>query len=446
MSDTGEPSATKRARALARSGDRPPRGPASSEDRIHLLRRLAGRIAGAKTPKDACTAAAEVLAGAHDDLPFALLYLIETGESVASLAGVTGLQTGAPASAETVPLESPEGDPRLGWPIAEAIQNGPVVVGDLTARFGELALLDDAPVPSQALLVPVVVPGEARACGVLVAALDPEKPLDEAYRGYLELIALQVGAGIAGARASRTDAHVARTEEELRHAIAARDTFISAASHELRTPLTTLGLQLDGLVRSMQGSSGPAVQRWLQKAEKLRAQAHRLEHLIESMLDVFGFAAERPHLRREDVDLAEVAREAVERVRRESKHAHATVELRARPALGRWDRERLDQIVVHLLANALKFGGGRTVDVAVEQSGDLARLTVTDHGIGIAPEDHDRIFGRFERAASANHYGGFGLGLWIVRELVHAMNGAVRVESQPESGARFVVELPRHAP
>jgi signal transduction histidine kinase len=416
-----------------------------SDARLHLLRRMASRLAGARTAKDVCAAAAEVLAGAREDLPFALLYVIEAGEGAATLAGAAGLDAGGPASPGSIPLESPEGGPRLAWPIAEALRNGPLAAGDLTARFGSLPGFEVAE-PSQALLVPVVAPGDARPCGVLVAALDPGKPLDDAYRGYLELVALQVGAGIAAARAPRTDAHVARTEEDLRHAIAARDAFISAASHELRTPLTTLGLQLDGLVRSMQGSSEPVVQRWHQKAEKLRAQAHRLEHLIESMLDVFGFASERPQLRREDVDLADVAREAVERARRESKHAQATVELQARPALGRWDRERLERIVVHLLGNALKFGRGRTVDVVVEPSGELARLTVVDRGIGIAPEDHDRIFGRFERAASGNHYGGFGLGLWIVRELVQAMSGTVRVESRPESGSTFVVELPRYAP
>jgi signal transduction histidine kinase len=80
----------------------------------------------------------------------------------------------------------------------------------------------------------------------------------------------------------------------------------------------------------------------------------------------------------------------------------------------------------------------------ISSAGEAARLSVTDRGIGIAPEDHQRIFVRFERAAPARHYGGFGLGLWIVKELVEAMGGTVRVDSMPKEGATFTVELPRH--
>jgi signal transduction histidine kinase len=91
----------------------------------------------------------------------------------------------------------------------------------------------------------------------------------------------------------------------------------------------------------------------------------------------------------------------------------------------------------------LKFGGGKTVGIVVESAGDDARIRVMDHGIGIAPENLERIFERFQRAGSTTNYGGFGLGLWIVRELVTAMRGSVRVESAVGRGTTFVVELPR---
>jgi signal transduction histidine kinase len=429
----------------------------SGPRRLRTLRQLASRVGASRTAEEAFRSAIGSLASTPEALPFALLYLVDADGQRARLVGSSGVEPGESVSPPAVALEASS-----TWPLGEALRVGAsVLVDDLPTRFapwgGHDATTTDV-LPTTALVVPIVAPGEGTACGLLVAGLPPDQSDDEARRDYLELVSNQIGAGIAGARAQdaarlraeallrdseEARARAARVEDELRHTIAVRDAFISAASHELRTPLTTLELQLDGLLRAMASSPDPSTARWLSKAEKLRAQTHRLDDLIEGMLDVFGFTAERPQLRPQDLDLADVAREVVDRLRRESKQAHAAVELQARPARGHWDRERLDQVVTHLLANALKFGDGRAVKVVVESGADLARLTVADRGIGIAKEDHERIFGRFERAASANHYGGFGLGLWIVRELVQAMGGSVRVESRPEDGATFVVELPR---
>ena len=112
------------------------------------------------------------------------------------------------------------------------------------------------------------------------------------------------------------------------------------------------------------------------------------------------------------------------------------------PVPGRWDAARLEQVVLNLLSNAAKFGAGKPIDVRVELQGELARLSVTDLGIGIDPSVHERIFGRFARAVSSAHYGGLGLGLYIVREIVTAHNGTVTVQSSPGAGSAFTVELP----
>jgi signal transduction histidine kinase len=110
--------------------------------------------------------------------------------------------------------------------------------------------------------------------------------------------------------------------------------------------------------------------------------------------------------------------------------------------VGQWDRLRLEQVVTNLLTNALKYGAGRPVRLALEAEGGSARLCVQDEGIGIAPEAQGRIFEKFERAVSDRHYGGLGLGLYITREIVHALGGSVSVESAPGQGARFRVTLP----
>jgi len=99
-------------------------------------------------------------------------------------------------------------------------------------------------------------------------------------------------------------------------------------------------------------------------------------------------------------------------------------------------------VLSNLLSNALKYGAGQPVHVHVEEADGLARLWVRDEGIGIDAAAHARIFQKFERAVSERHYGGLGLGLYVVRTLVEAMGGTIRVESQPGAGATFIVELP----
>lgn len=242
-----------------------------------------------------------------------------------------------------------------------------------------------------------------------------------------------------------TDHVLARRRTE--SAVALRDEFFSIASHELRTPLTTLGLHVDGLVRSLSREevSATSIARWLDRAHKLRAQADRLEHLIEDVFEAAAILPARAEEPPEPLDLAEVARDVVGRLRHASKRAHE-IELSADSIVGTWDRAHIERLLEELLSNALKFGKNRTISVTVGPAEDTdagARLVVADQGMGIAPADHRRIFERFERAASAEHFGGFGLGLFHVRELVQSMRGTVDLESEPDRGARFVVRLPR---
>jgi len=112
------------------------------------------------------------------------------------------------------------------------------------------------------------------------------------------------------------------------------------------------------------------------------------------------------------------------------------------PVVGRWDPARLEHVIAHLLLNAFKFGGGKPVHVRVERNGNRALLSVKDEGIGIAREDQERIFHRFERAVGIRQYGGLGLGLWIASEFVHAHGGTIRVESAAGKGSIFTVDLP----
>jgi signal transduction histidine kinase len=110
--------------------------------------------------------------------------------------------------------------------------------------------------------------------------------------------------------------------------------------------------------------------------------------------------------------------------------------------IGKWDKSRVDQVITNLISNAVKYGGGRDVQLDVLRTGEMARLTVSDRGAGIPPEDRHRIFGRFERGSTVGHVGGLGLGLWIAKEIVTAHGGSIGVTSTPGLGSTFTVDLP----
>jgi PAS domain S-box-containing protein len=228
-------------------------------------------------------------------------------------------------------------------------------------------------------------------------------------------------------------------------AVRARDEFLSIASHELRTPLTTLLLQVDSFERLLCRGDDTGPSRVTERVAILRRQARRLAALIEEMLDVSRISLTGLSLRLEETDLAAVVHDVVERQRplASSAGCELCVSLECDACTGYWDRLRLEQLVGNLLSNAIKYGAGRPVELIVTGDAEQVTLVVADQGIGIDEHAQERIFERFERAVSATNYGGFGLGLWLVREVARALEGSVRVDSRPGAGARFTVDLPR---
>ncbi|HET9754017.1 MAG TPA: sensor histidine kinase, partial [Myxococcales bacterium] len=124
--------------------------------------------------------------------------------------------------------------------------------------------------------------------------------------------------------------------------------------------------------------------------------------------------------------------------------AQAPMELESPPSLqGSWDRLRLEQVLVNVLSNAVKYGAGKPICVNLAGDERRVRIEISDAGIGIPAADLDRIFGRFERASSIRHYGGLGLGLYITRHIVEGHGGTISASSTLGQGSTFTVELPR---
>ena len=236
----------------------------------------------------------------------------------------------------------------------------------------------------------------------------------------------------------------ARLFSRAQEALKARDEFLSMASHDLRSPLTSLRLQLQAVRKEMQQGGGPrSPDRLATRVESMVRQTDRMLHMMDALMDISQMTAGRLELKRQRLDLVELVRESVSTLDEELRQSGVEIRVQAQgPVDGSWDRLRLGQVVDNLLSNAVKYGKGRPVDLRVSTDGTVAKLVVSDQGVGIAPEDQERLFDRFERVRLNKDVMGHGVGLWIVRRVVEAHGGSVTVESRLGEGASFIVQLP----
>jgi PAS domain S-box-containing protein len=224
-----------------------------------------------------------------------------------------------------------------------------------------------------------------------------------------------------------------------------REDFMSIAAHELRTPLTPLKLQLEFIKKSLYklAETSPNIKSLLNLMGSSDQQINRLSRLIEDMLDVSRMRTGRFTLNLEAVDLSDLVNNVVNRYHLEMERLNIKVNLEIKDhLLGNWDEQRLEQVLVNLISNAIKYGNSKPIFVTTQRCQDGACLIVRDQGIGIDIKDQTRIFNRFERAVSKEHFGGFGLGLYITRQIVEAHHGTIKVSSRPGDGTTFTVKLP----
>jgi signal transduction histidine kinase len=231
---------------------------------------------------------------------------------------------------------------------------------------------------------------------------------------------------------------------ELRAAVAARDEFISIAAHELRNPMTPILMQIDLLQAALQkGSAGDRI------AEGLKRLERAIEKYIDRatiLLDVSRITSGKLWLVPVPVDLSALVRRVAEGFEAAAARADCRLELAIDEGVAaNCDPLAIEQVLENLLSNAIKFGAGKPVEIrlaAGKGAGADARLRVRDHGPGISAEDRARLFERFEQTVIGRERRGFGIGLWLVGQLVAAMGGTVEVESRPGEGAAFTVWLP----
>ncbi len=345
-------------------------------------------------------------------------------------------------------VESTRVDTAEGMRAALQAQTWDIVVSDHSMPsfdvLGALSLLREFEIDIPFILVSGSI-GDETAAGAMKAG---------AHDFFLKNRLARLGAAVqrelgeAQVRRERrlATARLAENERMLRRAVEVRDDFLTIASHELKTPLTPLLLQLASAAKLVQtcrdaGAEVPA-EPLAERLRKAMGHVERLKTLVDRLLDVTRMTSGHLPLSPQPVDLRDLVGGIVDRMGESLERAGCPVTLTAESIVGVWDAAGVETVVTNLLTNAMKYGEGRPIDVTVTREARSAVIAVRDRGIGIAAEDQERIFERFERAVPLEHYGGFGIGLWVAKRVVEAHGGTIRVESAPGKGALFEARLP----
>jgi signal transduction histidine kinase len=171
-------------------------------------------------------------------------------------------------------------------------------------------------------------------------------------------------------------------------------------------------------------------------------QIERLSRLIFELVDASRLSSNRLTLNKAPTELNGIIRKVLHDFEPEMKNSGSLVTLDAPVEVeGYWDAFRIEQIVINLLTNAFKYGGGKPISISTRKT-DMAEISVTDNGIGISQEDQSRIFDRYERAVPHENFSGLGLGLYIAKQIVYLHGGEISLQSEKDKGSTFKVRLP----
>ena len=265
----------------------------------------------------------------------------------------------------------------------------------------------------------------------------------ELYRKKVELRRKLAELETARSQQDLLLAELQTTKTELQRALTMRDEFMSMVAHELRTPLSVMSLEIimrQHRLEKEETAHFDAAHLAMMFAKDAR-QIRSMTRLIEDMMDISRIQNGKLSVRLATTDLSELVQRVAGDFAEQGHENLINVEVQ-REIVGRWDAFRIEQVLMNLLSNAIRYGEGRPVEVSLTRVGTDARLTVHDHGRGIAVPDRQRIFEQFVRLDDASSSSGMGLGLFITRHFVEAHGGAILVESEVGQGSTFMVSLP----
>jgi signal transduction histidine kinase/CheY-like chemotaxis protein/serine phosphatase RsbU (regulator of sigma subunit) len=412
------------------------------ERRLAILAELNQETRTLGSAAAVCQAAVEVFSRHPVDVPFALIYVLDSGGGEATLAASSGLPPDSALSPAAVTLTGTRQQGAFSWPLAEARAGAVEASCPADAQLTAMAREGFSP-PSAAMVLPVAAAGAEHPAGLLVLGLNSGRPLDESYRRFARLAAGHVSSAIADATALES---ARQRAEQLAALDRAKTMFFSNVSHELRTPLTLMLGPLEDILGNP-GGPGPGDRGLVEMAHR---NAVRLLRQVNTLLDFSSARDADSGLRPEPADLAALTAELADLFQVAVERGGLRLVLDCPPLPGPvWlDRDMWEKVILNLLSNAFKFTLHGEIKVTVDAFGGQARVRVSDTGAGIPEAELPYLFDRFHRVATAAARSdeGSGIGLSLVRDLVRRHDGTVTVTSAVGTGSTFTVLLPFGGP
>ena len=413
--------------------------------RLRTLSDLAANAFKEKTAEAACASAAMTLAMNPDDIPFCLIYLIDDPGKQAMLEGASQISKGSKLVTGAVGLD---GEKEAGetWSIKDVVATREPKI--LSVRHLDFPFKGPADQPiTSAIVLPLISRGYDRPIGVFVAGVNPTSELDTEYRTFFTLVAGQLAAAIANARAAEQER---KRVEALAELDRAKTDFFNNVSHEFRTPLT---LMLGPVEELLNAADSLDAQERHERVQVIHRNSLRLLKLVNTLLDFSRIEAGRIQAVYEPVDLCTLTKDLASAFRSAMEQAGLKFEVQCEPLPEPVfvDSDMWEKIVFNLLSNAFKFTLEGAVTVTLKNENGVVVLHVGDTGTGIPEQELPNVFKRFHRVqnARARTHEGTGIGLALVHDLVKLHGGSITVESKIGAGTTFTVRIPfgnRHVP
>jgi len=395
--------------------------------RLRTLREVADQVVQAKNEQEACSLAMQSIVRNPADCPYAMIFLCD-GNQATRVAASFAADAVIPSSLNLF------FDDKWGVRRAVASRSAEVFAVDAPdvmprAPFGDVC--------RQAISIPIL--GATREpVAIFTIAISPYRELDSDYREFFESLARNLAANINNARAYDMERKRAEALAELDRA---KTAFFSNVSHEFRTPLTLMLGPLEDVLSD--SSQIPPGQR--EKLEVAQRNSVRLLKLVNSLLDFSRIEAGRVQASFEPVNLATVTAELASVFRSAIERAglQLKIDCPQLPDPVFVDREMWEKVILNLLSNAFKFTFQGEISVLVRSLDHKVVVSIRDTGIGIPESELPRLFERFHRVegAKSRSYEGSGIGLALVRELVHQHGGQISVNSELGKGTTFSITL-----
>ncbi|SOD12588.1 ATP-binding protein [Pedobacter xixiisoli] len=407
-----------------------------SARRTQVLRDLGAAIGKAKSLEEVATETESKHPEFLYDLPFVLIYQYDATSGQAKLISSAGTAQAPQLNVAEIDINQPNDN---YWPFHQLLDSkNPIVVTQLTERFGDFTCEPYPETPHTAVLLPLHISGQETPFGFLVAGVSSRRALDQAYLGFYDLLGNTYNTAVS-------NIYAYEQEQKRSEALAAIDrsktAFFSNVSHEFRTPLT---LML-GPLEDLQNQNG-LTEEMMGSVDSAHRNAIRLLKLVNNLLDYSRVEAGRIQASYQPLDLTELTADLASSFRSIIEKAEMELIVSCDPISAKVyvDRQMWEKIVLNLLSNAFKYTLKGKISVKLLQQENHIVLQVADTGVGIPEKELPHMFERFHRVqhSAGRTHEGTGIGLSLVHELVQLHGGEIRVDSVKDVGSTFTVEIP----